>query len=123
MYSRLAISPVVSRAEIEPLDQHVANLAPRCEVVYRPLVSALLDHADHLVALLGGVSSGRELQDTAHHLGRVRGVVHQRLGPDGDLVTKDGGDLVRVASAADVAQQRHPINGFAQFSTEARLLT
>ena len=44
----------------------------------------------------------------------IRGVVHERLGADRDLVAEDGGDLVGVAGAADVAQQRHPVRGLAQ---------
>jgi hypothetical protein len=40
--------------------------------------------------------------------------VNQRLGADRDLVPEHGGDLVGVPRAADVAQQRHPVDGLAQ---------
>ena len=59
----------------------------------------------------GGSAGGREREHVAHDLGRVAGVVHERLGEDGDVVAEDGGDLVRVAGAADVAQQRDPVDG------------
>ncbi|MFN8038322.1 MAG: hypothetical protein U0Q07_03830 [Acidimicrobiales bacterium] len=36
------------------------------------------------------------------------------LGADGDLVAEDGRDLVGVAGAADVAQERDPVDGLAQ---------
>ena len=39
-------------AEVEPLHEHVGDLAPGREVVDRPLAGRLLDHADDLVALL-----------------------------------------------------------------------
>ena len=44
----------------------------------------------------------------------------QRLGADRDLVAEHGGDLVRVAGAADVAEQRHPVGGLAHLLLEAR---
>ena len=50
----------------------------------------------------------------------IRGVVHQRLGADGDLVAEHGGDLVGVAGAADVPQQRHPVGGLAHLVLESR---
>jgi hypothetical protein len=112
-----------SGGEIEPLHQHVANLATRSEVVHRPLVGALLDRPHDLLTLLGGASGGREPQHVAHDLGWVRGVVHQRLGADGNLVTEDGGDLMRVASATDIPQQRHPVDSSEQVSVETRFLT
>ena len=59
-------------------------------------------------------TGGREGHHVAHHLGRVGGVVHQRLGADGDLVAEQGGDLVGVSGAADVPQQRDPVDGVAQ---------
>ena len=48
--------------------------------------------------------------------------MHERLGEDRDVVAEDGGDLVRVAGAADVAQQRDPVDGLAHVRVEARLL-
>ena len=63
------------------------------------------------LALLLGAPRGRELDDVAHHLGGVAGVVDERLGADRDLVAEQRGDLVRVAGAADVAQQRDPVGG------------
>ena len=44
----------------------------------------------------------------------------QRLGADRDLVAEHGGDLVGVAGAADVAQQRHPVRGLAHLLVEPR---
>ena len=64
----------------------------------------------------------REGHDVAHHLGGVGGVVDERLGADRDLVAEHGGDLVGVAGAADVAQQRHPVGGLADLLVEPRLL-
>ena len=40
--------------------------------------------------------------------------MHQRLRPDRNLVAKDGGHFVCVTGAADVPQQRDPINSVAQ---------
>ena len=72
--------------------------------------------------LLGGTAGGRELHHGAHDVGRIGGVEHERLGQDGDVVTEDGGDLVRVTRAARIAQQRDPVDGVAQLSVEARFL-
>ena len=58
----------------------------------------------------------------SHDLGRICRVEHQRLGEEGDVVAEDGGDLVRVARAPHVAQQRYPVDGVAQLPVEARLL-
>ena len=101
-----------SGPEVQALDEHVGDLAAGREVVDRPLVGRLLDHPDDLVPLLRAASGGRERDDVAHHLGGVAGVVDERLGPDRDLVAEHGGDLVRVAGAADVPQQRHPVRRY-----------
>ena len=104
-------------AEVEPLHEHVGDLAPGGEVVDRPLAGGLLDHADDLVALVRAVPGRREGHHVPHDLGGIRGVVHQRLGADGDLVAEHGGDLVGVAGAADVPEQRHPVGGLAHVSS------
>ena len=106
-------------AEVEPLHEHVGDLAPGREVVDRPLAGGLLDHADDLVALVRAAAGRREGHHVPHHLGGIRGVVHQRLGADRDLVAEHGGDLVRVAGAADVPQQRHPVGGLAHLVLES----
>ena len=46
--------------------------------------------------------------------------MHERLGADRDLVAEQGRDLVGVAGAADVPEQRHPVDGLAQLLVEAR---
>jgi len=46
--------------------------------------------------------------------------MHERLGADRDLVAEHRGDLVGVAGAADVAQQRNPVDGLAQLVVEPR---
>jgi hypothetical protein len=86
-------------------------------------MSAASHRLNDLVALLRGTTGGCEREHVAHDLGRIRGVVHQRTGADRDLVAEDGGDLVRVARAPDIAQQRDPVDGFAQLRIEACLLT
>ena len=107
--------------EAEPGGEHVGHLAPRREVVHRPRRArrSWIDR-DDLLALLGGPAGGRERDHVAHHLGRVRGVMHQGLGADGDLVAEQGGDLVRVARAPEVAQQRHPVDRVAQLVGRSR---
>ncbi len=45
--------------------------------------------------------------------------MHQRLGADRDFVAEDRGDFVRVAGAADVAEQRHPVGGLAHRLVES----
>jgi len=45
--------------------------------------------------------------------------VDEGLGADRDLVAEDRRDLVGVAGAADVAQQRDPVDGLAQVVVEA----
>jgi len=110
------------RTEIEPSHQHVADFAPRGEVVHRPLVGPLLDHLHDLLALLRGMGGGRKRQHVAHHLGRVRGIVDQRPGANGDFVAEEGGHLVGVAGAADIAQERDPVDRVAQRRVEARRL-
>jgi len=42
------------------------------------------------------------------------------LGTDRDLVAEHGGDLMGVAGAAHVPEERHPVRGVAQLSVEAR---
>ena len=81
--------------------------------MHRPLVRTLLDHPDDLLALLGRATGGRECHDVAHDFGGVRGIVHQCPGADGDLVAEQGGHLVRVPGAPDVAQQCNPVDSFA----------
>ena len=49
-------------ADVEPLHEHVGYFAARLEVVYRPLVSRLLEHPDDLVALLVRVPGRRSLR-------------------------------------------------------------
>ena len=99
--------------EAEPLDEHVPDLAPRGEVVDGPLVRGLLEHLDDLVALLVGATRGGVGEDVAHHLGRVGGIVDERLGADRDLVAEQRRDLVGVTGAADVAEQRDPVGRLA----------
>ena len=107
-------------SEVQPLHQHVGDLAAGREVVHRPFAGGLLDQPDDRVALLGAPPGGRELHHVVHHLGRVGGVVHQRLGPDRDLVAEHGGDLVRVPGAADVAQHRNPVRVLAHLVIDVR---
>src|ERR1017187_5803571 len=102
-----------SKSEVEPLREHVGNFAAGFEVVYRPLVSGLLNHPHNLLTLFVRAAGGRE----------GRHVVYQRLGADGNLVAEDGGYLVGVAGAADVSQQRDPIDGVAHFLIESSGLT
>ena len=109
--------------EVEPLHEHVGDLAPRREVVDRPLARRLLDHLDDLVSLLRAATGRREGHDVSHHLLRIRGVVHERLGADRDLVAEDGRDFMGVAGAPDVAKQRHPVDGLAQVFVERGGLT
>jgi len=70
----------------------------------------------------GAPAGGRERDHVPDHLRRVRGVVHQRLRADRDLVAEERGDLVRVARAADVAQQRDPVDGVAHLRVESGLV-
>jgi hypothetical protein len=44
--------------------------------------------------------------------------VHERLRADRDLVAEQGGDLVGVPRAADVAQKRDPVRVVADFPVE-----
>ena len=48
--------------------------------------------------------------------------MHEGLRADGDLVAEQGGDLMRVPRTADVAQQRDPVDDFAQARVEAGFL-
>ncbi len=68
-------------------------------------------------------SSGRpavaKSTTSPHHLGRVGGVVDERPGADRDLVAEHRRDLVGVAGAADVAQQRDPVGVVAHLRLEA----
>ena len=107
-------------ADVEALHEHDGDLAPRREVVDRPLAGGLLDHADDLVPLLRTAAGRREGHHIAHDLGRIRGVVHQRLGADRDLVAEHGGDLVGVPGAPDVPEQRHPVGALALLVVDAR---
>ena len=102
--------------------EHVGHLAARGEVVHRPFVGRLLNHLDDRLALVLGTPRGRVLEDVAHHLGGVPGVVDERLGPDRDLVAEQGGDLVRMTGAADVAQERDPVGVRPHVVVELRLL-
>ncbi len=111
------------RTEIQPSHQHVAHLATRGEVVHGPVVRSGLDRLNYLLAFLRGVVGGREREHVAHDFGRIRGVMHKRLGADGDLIAEHGSDLVRMPCTTDVPQQRHPIDGFAQLTIEAGFLT
>ena len=67
-------------AEVEPLHEHVGDLAPGREVVDRPLAGRLLDHPDDLVALLRAAAGRREGDHVAHHL---RGVARRRARASG----------------------------------------
>jgi hypothetical protein len=109
--------------EVEPSHEHVGHLAARREVVDRPVVGSFLERPCDLFALLGGPAGRRELHHGVPNLGRIRRVEHERPGEEGHVIAEDGGDLVRVARATDVAEQRDPVDGFAQLPVEARLLT
>ena len=61
-----------------------------------------MDHLRDLLALFRSATGGREGQHVAHDLGRIRGIVHQRLGANGDLIAEDGCHLVGVSGAADI---------------------
>ena len=67
------------RAEVQPLDERVGDLAAGREVVERPLTDRLLDHPHDLVVFLRAPAGGREGDDVAHHLGRISRVVDERL--------------------------------------------
>ena len=88
-----------------------ANLAAGCEVVDRPVVRTGSERCHDLLVLLRGPSGGRERRHGAEDIGRIAGVEHERLGEDGDVVPEDHGDLVRVAGAPEVAEQRYPVRG------------
>ena len=70
--------------------------------------------------LLGRTAGGRESHHGAEHVGRIARVEHERLGQDGDVVSEDRGDLVRVARAPDVPEQRHPVSGPSHLFAEPR---
>jgi hypothetical protein len=111
-----------ARRQAEPLDQHVGDLAAGREVVDRPVVCPRPERRHDPLVLLGGTAGGRELHHGAHHVGWVAGIEHERVGQDGDVVAEDGGDLVRVACAPQIAQQRDPVDGVAQLGIEAGFL-
>jgi hypothetical protein len=71
-----------------------------------------LDRGDDLLALLGWMIGRRVGEHIAHHLRRIRRVMHECLGANRDLVAEQGRDLVRVPRATDVAQQRYPVSSF-----------
>ena len=108
--------------EAEPLDEHHRHFATGLEVVDDPLLGRLLEHADGLRRVLRRLARRRERDHIAHDLGRVGGVVDQRLAANRDFVAEHGGDFVRVAGAADVAEQGHPVGGFAHVRLESRAL-
>jgi hypothetical protein len=81
-----------------------------------------VDRLHDLLVRLRRMSPGRKRDHVPHDFGRIGGVVDQRLRAEGDLVAEDGGDFVRVSRAADVAQQRDPIDGFARFAVETGFL-
>jgi hypothetical protein len=54
---------------------------------------------------LGSVAFGRGRLHDPHDVGRIGCIEHERPAEDGDVVREDGGDLVRVTGASDVAQQ------------------
>ncbi len=79
--------------------QHVGDFASRREVVNGPVVRSGLDRRHDLLAFLWRVTGRRVGEDVAHDLSRVARVVHERLRANRDLVTEQGGDLVRVPGA------------------------
>ena len=88
----------------------------------RPLVGRLLEHPDDLVALLLGAPGRREAMTsrmTSAGLAASWTSVWARIAISSP---NSGGDLVGVAGAADVAQQRHPVGGLAHVVVEARRL-
>ncbi len=69
--------------------------------------------------LLFGAAGGGEGDHIVHDLGGICGVVDEGLGADGNFVAEDGGHFVGVAGAADVAQQRDPVDGVAHWLFES----
>src|SRR5690242_4854630 len=63
------------RAEVEPLDEHVGDLAARGEVEEGPLPDRLLNLPDDLIPLLRVPAGGREGDDVAHDLRGIARVV------------------------------------------------
>ena len=110
------------RGEVEPLRQHVGDLAARGEVVHRPFPGPGVDRLDHPISFFGGPAGGGERHHVAHDFSGIGGVVDQRLGANGDLVAEKGRHLVGVARAAQVTEQGDPVDGGAQISVEAHLL-
>ena len=79
----------------------------------RPLARVLLNEQHDLLALLLGTTGRREGRHVLNDLGGIRGIVHECLCANRDLVAKERRHFVGVTGAADVAQQRHPIGGVA----------
>ena len=71
--------------------------------------------------LLRRVTGGGSRRHGAPNVRRIGRVHQQRVGQDRDVVTEGGRDLVRVTSAADIAQQGDPVGGPAQLLVEARI--
>ena len=105
--------------EVDALEKHVGHFAARREVVRRPLARVLLNELHDLLALLLRTTGRRERDHVLNHLGRIPGVVHERLRANRDLVAEEGRDFVRVTGAADVAEQRHPVDGVAHRLVES----
>ncbi len=107
------------RVEAETCGQHVGHLAPGAEVEGQPVVDVLPDDGGDLLVLLRRPDSGGERDRVPQHLVRVRRVVDQGLGADGEVVVEELGDLVRVSGAAQVAQQCHPVRRAPQLAVDA----
>src|SRR3954453_10320926 len=66
-------------AELDALEQHVANFAAGREVVRRPLARVLLNELHDLLAFFLYTTGRREPDHVLNDLGRIAGVVHERL--------------------------------------------
>ena len=104
----------------ERLHEHHRHFAAGGEVVDDPFIRRLLEPAHGFCLLLRCLAGRGERDDVAHDLRRVCGVVNQRLAANRDLVAEHGGDFVCVTGAADVAQQRHPVDGLTHVGFESR---
>ena len=107
-------------AHVESPHQHVAYFASGREVVDGPVVRSGFDRRDDLLLFLRRVPGGRVGEHVAHDLGRVRGVVHERLRADRDLVTEQGGDLVRVTRCNRCSAAARPSRPFRTVAHRSR---
>jgi hypothetical protein len=109
--------------EPQPLRQQVSHLAASTKVGNRPLVDGRHHRPRDLPGALVRAGRAGQGDHIAGYLGRVCGIVHERSRTGRDLVTEVHRDLMRVAGAAEVAQQRGPVDGLFQPSVIPCLLS